>query len=435
MPDQNRELRKVAIQKSLNEYKSSGETRTETIEYRGKKRNLEVITLLPSILLLNHDNSRLSAQLVDHPQRQLVETDPSSEAAQKVLASLLSSTANFKDLKEELKGLGQRNPGMVSRDGVLINGNTRLVALREIGASGIDVAVLPEDALPEDFLDIEMSLQMTQLTHQDYTFTNQLLLMKRYLDRGHTWKELAQKMGWMRNAEKKIEQSIRILHLINEIRSLYKGNFPYDYFDSKQQVLKDLDDEYQKLTFNGDLKSAEILKWSRISAIFLGVSKDQVRAMDENFFNDEVIKRLDTRPELSGLFKQKEHIKNLELEQLLGAPETGIDMKKFAGELINSVIKQDGVVLPELPEKYQEIATQVRLGAEGLIMEEKMKSYLTEPQEGLREIRLNLDKIAENIGEISSFKDFKPGDFEYELRKVQKSIADLVSKSKKYLET
>lgn len=422
--------RREAIKNSLNDYGSSGKTRTETIEYRGTKRSLEVVTLLPSILLLNHDNSRLSAQLVDHPDRNIVESDPTSDAAQQVLTNLLKNTDDFKELTEELRGLGQQNPGMVSRDGVLINGNTRLVALREIGAAGIDVAVLPEDALPADFLDIEMSLQMMQLTHQDYTFTNQLLLMRRYLERNHTHKELAIKMGWMRNAQKKIDQSSRLLDLINEIRSLKEGEFRYHYFDSKQQVLKDLDEEYQRLV-QSNYQAAEKMKWSRISAILLGVSKDQVRAIDEGFFEDEVATRLDNRPDSAKYFTPS--TKADDLDDLLGEQEPGIDIKKFAVDLIHDVVNPDGTVNTDLDDSLQDIATQVRLGADEIITQAKLQSYLAEPSDILRETRLNIDKIVANFGEISTQKGFKPGDFEYELKKVQKSISDLLATSSKYL--
>jgi hypothetical protein len=432
--DQNREARKTAIRNSLEDYKNSGKTRTETIEYRGAKRSLEVITLLPSLLLLNHDNSRLSAQLFDHPDRQVVETDPTSDKAQAVLASLLKSTDNFKELKEELKTLGQQNPGMVSRDGVLINGNTRLVALRENGANGIDVAVLPEDALPEDFLDIEMSLQMMKLTHQDYTFTNQLLLMKRYLDRGHTNRELALKMGWIRNANKKIEQSARLLELLNEVRALHNHNFPYEYFDSKQQVLKDLDDEYQRILNSGDYEGAENLKWTRISGIFLGISKDQVRAMDENFFEDEIIPRLENKPEIAQVFENiPETMQPNPLDELLGAPDKKTNLKLLAKNLIQTVIGDSGSINTDLEPKYQDIATQVKLATDEIITEAKRDSYLAEPADVLRETRLNIEKITENLGEIAGMSKFDAKSFEFELKKVAKSVTELVEIAKKYI--
>ena len=429
------ENRRDAITKSLEDYRNNNLKRTETIDYRGTKRSLEVITLPITLLLLNHDNSRLTAQLVDHPKKSSVELNPFSEETQSIIASLLRSTESFKTLLEELKKFGQQNPGLISRDGLLINGNTRLVALREIGAQGIDVAVLPEDALASDFLDVEMSLQMQKLTHQDYTFTNRLLLMKRYLDRGHTKNELGAKMGWVKNVTKKVDQNIRLLNLIDEIRSQRNSHFPYEFFDNKEQVLKDLDDEYQRLLNGNAFDEAESMKWTRISGMLLGVSKDQVRAMDELFLNDEVFKRLEGKSEIISLIQSTpKEIKSDDLDQLLGNNHvSNIDVKGFAKKLIKEMVTDSGTILPELSEPFEEIRKQMRISAEDVINQQRLSSYLAEPAEKLREARIDIENIKSNIGEIAAQTAFKPGEFEYELKRISKAVTDLLALAKKYL--
>ena len=248
--------RRDAIAKSLEVYKNTGQKKTESIEYRGKDTSLEVIRIKPEFLLLNHDNSRLSAQLFDHPKRSIVQQQPTSDEAQKILAELLRSTDQYSRLKEELKEMGQINPGLISRNGLLINGNTRVAALREIGTDGVDVAVLPEDAVASDFLDLEMSLQMRRLTHQDYTFTNSLLLLEKYRKFGHSDKQLAQKMGWIRRSQKKIAEATQLLELVKQIRNLSTPPISFSVFDGLSQHLKDLNEEYQILALS-DLREAE----------------------------------------------------------------------------------------------------------------------------------------------------------------------------------
>jgi hypothetical protein len=115
-------FRAEAISNALEAYKGNGETRTETIEYRGISRNFEVVTISPEVPLLNPDNSRLRAQLREHPQYSLVATNPASPEAQKILAYLLSSTEKFGELKTQLVDYGQQEPGIISRDGTLVNG-------------------------------------------------------------------------------------------------------------------------------------------------------------------------------------------------------------------------------------------------------------------------------------------------------------------------
>jgi hypothetical protein len=282
--------RREQIAKILAAYKESGDRRTLPIEYRGETKLLEVIRIDPKVLLLNPNNSRLTAQLHDHHQQKLVHDNPTSEESQEILANLLRKTEKFSRLKEELKELKQKEPGLISRDGLLINGNTRVVALRDIGSEGVDVAVLPEDAGNREFLDLEMSLQMRRLTHQDYTFTNGLLLMDRYKKFGHTDKQL--------------------LQLIQEIRKLTTPPLAYEVFDVKRQHLIDLNDEYQMLR-QSDPRAANQMKWGRVIAMFLGVNKDQTRVIGDDFFEEDVIKRLGGNVDVSSLLDEFKKVTNL----------------------------------------------------------------------------------------------------------------------------
>jgi hypothetical protein len=429
--------RRKAIERSLADYNAAGLNRRENIMYRGQWRNLEVIRVKPSLLLLNNNNNRLTAQLADHPLRKVVIEDPFSTEAQGVIEGLLSKTDKFQDLKNELKVLGQQNPGLISRDGLLINGNTRLVALRQLGEDGMDVAVLPGDATSEDFIDIEMSLQMTMLTHQDYTFTNELLMMRKYLDLGHSDKELAIRMGWAKNAKKKADQADRLLSIIEETRALSENPLPYQIFDNKKQHLKDLDDEYERLKREGDIESAEAMKWNRLSAMFLGVAKDQVRTIDEDFFEERIITRIDSSGSKNPLAKVKRIKANDGADAILGPAEERVDMKGFLQTLLNdeSMMQDDGSITKDLPEEYSLVERTVRLAAEEIITENKLEDYKAEPAEILREIRFNLEQVFEKFPEVSRLQGFDSSKFEYELRKVQQTADNISTSLKKFNES
>jgi hypothetical protein len=429
-----RDARIDAIEKALASYEQAPSKRTDEIEFRGKKVLLPVVTLNPNVLLLNQNNARLNAQLVDHPRREEVFRNPSSIEAQEVLEELLRATDKYKDLKVQLESLSQQRPGLVTRDGLLINGNTRVVALREIGASGVDVAVLPSDANSEDLLEIEMSLQMTRLVHQDYTFTNELLLMDRYVKAGHSYKQLANKMGWMRGGEKKVETRLRILGTIEEVRDLSSTYLPYHVFDTKEEHLKDLDKEYQVLKSSGDIDAAESMKWSRIAAIFLGVNKDQVRAIDDQFFEEQVEKRIGEDPDASGALDKVRRVSigasDDGLSDLLGEQDSGgekLDMKSFVKTMLNDpVIRQeDGSIARDLEGPYARVALGARLAADEIIKLERWSSYLVEPSEALREVQMSVRAIIEKFAEVSAKQGFDKGKFNFELKRVQKAVTEL----------
>jgi hypothetical protein len=89
MREINDQYRRQQIQKTLDVYSDEnnemGLKATLQLDYRGKLRVFPVITIDPNILLLNHNNNRLSAQLLDHLDRDLVYGNPTSERAQSVL--------------------------------------------------------------------------------------------------------------------------------------------------------------------------------------------------------------------------------------------------------------------------------------------------------------------------------------------------------------
>ncbi|MDG1003925.1 MAG: hypothetical protein P8N58_03515 [Emcibacteraceae bacterium] len=287
--------RQKAIKLSLNTYRDNGETRTLSVEFRGELKSLPVIKISTSNLVFNHDNNRLSAQLDSHPKKNEVLNNPTRAESQSALEGLLKKTKDFKELMNQIKDIGQKEPGLINIDGLLINGNTRLAALRALAQEGfpayMDVAVLPDDLGPQDVIDIEVNLQMRKLVHQDYTFTNQLRLIKKLESQGRSHRDIAKSLAWNRSGEKKVQQHLRFLKIIEEARDASNGTLPWEAFDNQFEVLKDLDKEHQNLLLNGDLENAEALKWSRLLTYFLGLNKDQVRVADENFLQEEMLDR------------------------------------------------------------------------------------------------------------------------------------------------
>ena len=430
--------RQKIIRNSLKAYKDNKITRTYSIKYRGDIKDLPVVRLQTSALLLNHNNSRLSAQLDEHPNKELVHSAPGSADAQRVLYSLLESTDKFDDLKKQLKLLGQQNPGLTTRDGLLINGNTRMVAIDVLQAEGlvdgIDVAVLPEDATIEDLIDIEMGLQMTDLIHQDYSFTNELLMMQRYIGSGKTNKQLAKKMAWIRSGEKKVEQHLRMLTIIEDVRRVCgKPPIPYSAFDSKKQHLKDLDEQYQSLKNAGQLAEAERLKWTRLTAIFLNVNKDQVRAIEDDFIEYEILRRADeggSEADVKDFLEDyKIEIQDDGLDDILdddGSMRVDIDMRKVFKDLLKStdLRKADGSIEKDFGGVGAVLATEIRRSADAIIQEQKDQTQRLEPSKILREARYSIMEVKKKLPEVSAMKDFETGDFQEQLEKLAKEVKD-----------
>lgn len=413
--------RKKAVADALQGWRESDAKITMPIQFKGEALQIPVITLSPSVPLLNHDNYRFAAQLEDLADRDQVLANPLTKASQDALAAMLAKTEDFKKLKAQLSELGQRENGLITREGLLVNGNTRTVALRELGAAGMRVGVLPEGTTSEDVLNLQVELQMLHLVKQDYTFTNELILLgKLSAYPGADLDGVSRKLGWPVGpaSRRKLEQKARILELIREIRAMHTGEpLPYSIFDEKQELLENLDTAYQKLKAT-DFNSAETLKWSRIAGMLAGLTKDQVRVIDGSFIQDHVKPRVAGNPLIdvpasttSGIFG--------------GASSAATMAKALASEVVNAKFDESGKEINLGPGAVQDVALGMQVAAEARINENRLNQMLTDPVKHLRESRLKFDDIFAKFGNIAGDRNFDLEEFEDELGKVSDAIKRL----------
>ena len=412
---------KETITNALKAYSDQKSSRTYKIDFRDKETLLEIVTVDPNSLFLNPQNPRLKTQLEDHPDEDIVIKNPFSSESQQIVQRLLSNTPKFKKLKEELENLGQQEPGVITRDGLLINGNTRVAALRSLSAEGVDVAVLPIDANDQDYLNLEMSLQMMKLTHQDFTFTNELKLIKKYLAAGHDMERLAKKMAWTRNKKKKFSESLQLIELVQEIRDINPENpIPYEIIDEKKEHLKNLNESYQALLVDDD-NEAERLKWGRITAMLLGINKDRTREIDSEFFEDEVMPRLRGSREGSELIERFTKVATPSdgLDDILETPEELLDLKELTRHISREISGTD------LPLELEQIYESINDASIDQIYKKNKKTKLSEPTELLSQIKNQLDELVDKFGDALLDKSFDRKRFKFSLEKVTKSVARL----------
>lgn len=119
-------------------------------------------------------------------------------------------------VSDVLEAEGQRQPLLITAGGVMVNGNRRLAALRELYAQGskfshfshIDVLVLPPDATVEEIVDIEANLQAVPETKLDYDWIGEAQLINRLVNLGRSPKEVGDQL---RRKEKDIKYAIQTL--------------------------------------------------------------------------------------------------------------------------------------------------------------------------------------------------------------------------------
>ncbi|KUN32093.1 hypothetical protein AQJ11_00650 [Streptomyces corchorusii] len=296
------------IRKRLEEVRAARGTReTVTVDWNGQQIHVDVIDLPLNDLYLNPGTHRIRAQRSHRPdQDRNLDKDPFGEAGQDYLRSLLQAKPSdpdlrdpdFDKLKEDLDKFGQNEPGLVTHHGVLVNGNTRAVALRELGKQSMRVGVLPSSFTQADIDAVELALQLRQDQRRDYSYINRLIAMEEQAAMGRTPEQIAKEFR-IRTAT--YHQERWILSTIKELndRSASGGGVALRLVDweGAQERLKELQRLYAKLgTLDPD--QAEIVKERRLAAILLNFSKTDLRLIDEAFLKEEYLEQV-LPPELA----------------------------------------------------------------------------------------------------------------------------------------
>ncbi|MEV7718837.1 ParB/RepB/Spo0J family partition protein [Streptomyces sp. NPDC088184] len=279
-----------------------------TVEWRGEQKHLSVISMPVDLLYFNPDTHRIRAQLTLDPQKSLVlEEQPWSEPAQEYLAHLLSRNPSnptqvdpdFTALQDELDDFGQKEPGIISPDGILVDGNTRCAALRKLGIKNIRVGVLPTDTSRRDINSVELALQLRRDKRREYSYINRLIAIEEELANGRRAEDVARDFNIKAatlNQDRWVYQLVK--DAIDRSKDPVNGvELRLVDFEDHQEKLRELQRDYAKLA-KTDPDAAEQLKESRLAMVVLNYPKTSVRLAEADFHTRYVDERLpdDLRP-------------------------------------------------------------------------------------------------------------------------------------------
>lgn len=290
------DVRNVVEERLKAAKEDQGIKETVTVEFRGAPTPLPVITMPVNLLAYNPDTHRVRAQRSLDPERdETLTADPWGDEAQGYLHHLLmgnpsdpeKTDPDFEALKDDLKQHGQRDAGIIDRRGVLVNGNTRRAALKELGQENIRVGVLPEDAGLDDLQAVELSLQLRKDHRRDYSFMNTLLAIDERVKAGWSADKILKEFRIKKDT---LERNRWILETVREAieRSRVDGKDGHTAslrlvdFETHQGKLEELYRAYKVLKAKSP-EDAEALKEQRLLAIALDKSKTDVRLIESDF--------------------------------------------------------------------------------------------------------------------------------------------------------
>lgn len=280
---------------------AAGSEDKRPITWRGREEMWPVVRIKASSLLLNPNSHRIRAQTRALPpaKADAFQQDPLGTDAQATINELIRATPGYPRVRDTLVRDLQQDPGLVTHKGVLINANTRAVAIREANIQDgyIKVQVLPSDATKSELTALELRYQMQQEVRQDYSFTNQLLLIEELMSQKwlpeviglEIYRSLnPKKEADRKEAAKRVTDEARLLAIIDLVIAASGGVMNYPQFDDWRQTLIEIDQAVESLKRKNQDALAIRIRDARITVMLSGLGYEAVRQVDAKFLDDYV---------------------------------------------------------------------------------------------------------------------------------------------------
>ncbi|MER5403887.1 transcriptional regulator [Streptomyces sp. NPDC002769] len=296
---------RASVEKRLLDARSADSVpETLRVEFRGRPIHVEVIDMPIDELYYNPGTHRVGAQRAyDLVQEEALKKDPWSEAGQSYLHELLMAKPSdprqrdpdFEKLKQSLQEHRQNEPGLISRDGVLVNGNTRRAALKGLGVTFIRVGVLPASCTWDDIHSVELSLQLRPDRRREYSYINRLMAIEEQIKQGLPLAAIAK---LFHTSTPTLERDTWVLGQLRDLvkRSKHGGTtLRLMDFENAQESFAELYRTYVKEKAKDKEKADTLLEY-RLAAIVLDVAKTEIRAIRTDFRENYLAHRLPEGP-------------------------------------------------------------------------------------------------------------------------------------------
>ena len=207
-----------------------------------RERELPVVELPIEWVRLSTLNHRTRAEqdreVYMSGNSKLFTDDPLGETAQAMQLQILSKQVGFDDLKNDLEEREQQELAVVTAEGILINGNRRAAALRQLwlnddvkSARYIRAIVLPDDATQDELIDLETQLQVSKDYRENYSWVNEALLIEEIFQLSKkNWDKVAKRMGL---SVIQVQEQYEKLQQLHQLVALSNGKkFHADFVDN-----------------------------------------------------------------------------------------------------------------------------------------------------------------------------------------------------------
>ena len=246
-----KEIRKQKIAEVKNNASSVVSTGIP-LRYRGSTQSMVVHKIPLAYLVYNKHNGRIASLTMSY-EKQNGELNAESDADKKIIERFLwdskkdRNEITLKNLKENT----QQRHGIVTSDGVIIDGNRRAMLLNRLHQDGVDHAeyflaiILPEDARQKDINELEAMYQMGEDDKLDYNPIEKYLKCRQLKESGTSEDRIAKLMA---KEVAQIKEWLAVLELMDKYLAQYDYDGIYTRLpaDTSFAELKKFLDSYKK---------------------------------------------------------------------------------------------------------------------------------------------------------------------------------------------
>lgn len=233
------------------------------VVYNGTRRKMDVFEIPLDALIYNKYNGRI-ASMVKSYERQHRELDASNSTDKKVIEKFLweSNPGRNKATEKDLAERKQIRYGIVTRDGVIIDGNRRAFLLGRIADHdrvhpGYFLAVILDDTLdgnPKEIMRLETTYQMGEDEKLGYNAVEKYLRCKDLREQQFEIPDIAKMMS---EEDDTIKKWLRIMELMDSYLDTLDYSGIYTRLDDTEGLFVDLDQYRYKY-----LKGTDLATWA-----------------------------------------------------------------------------------------------------------------------------------------------------------------------------
>ena len=238
----NKEVRKEKIQEVINSCKDRTDLLNHEIMWEGQLKTEKVYNIPLSYLIYNKYNGRILSRTKSlEKQNQIIDVE--TEVGRDLIEKLLweSKIDRNKKTLQSIRDFGQQKVGIITKDGVIIDGNRRAMLLNKIDRTGYFKAIVLPVTLEENPIEIERLETTYQMGEDEKLGYNPI---EKYLKAKQIFDKLTPKItkteaiksisDWMGEKESEVKKYLDTMAVMDEYLEYLEYDGIYTQLDSRE---------------------------------------------------------------------------------------------------------------------------------------------------------------------------------------------------------